>query len=138
MTSKAKAANDEKEDQTEDAEQTDIEGEEHEGEGRGPGRPRNELPEIAKKGDNYKPIIEAIRDSFKTVGEWQDKRENANAQIQAVREKLHALGIPKEAFDLASRYLEWPEDKRRNFDLAYALCRDAAGMPIQKDLFDDL
>ncbi len=29
-------------------------------------------------------------------------------------------------------------DKRRNFDLAYAICREAIGDPIQRDLFDKL
>lgn len=110
------------------------------GKHRGPGRPRKELPQIGgENGDNsMKDIIGEIRDTMSKVDEFATQRENINQQIQALREKMFARGIPKEAFDLAIRYKEWPEDKRRNFDLAYALCREAVGEPMQKDFLKEL
>ncbi|MDD9905377.1 MAG: hypothetical protein OXT06_17550 [Rhodospirillaceae bacterium] len=114
---------------SEDEDGTDEEG------GRGPGRPRKELPGI---GDNIDPVKKAIEKAIKDVGGLAQDREAINQKVQAIREDLFAKGIPKEAFDLVQKYVEWPEDKKRNFDLAYAICREAVGDPIQRDLFDNL
>lgn len=106
-----------------------------EDEKRGPGRPRDELPGI---GDNIGSLEDDIRDAVEKIGDFGKKRDAINQKVQAIREDLYAKGIPKEAFDLAQKYVEWPEDKKRNFDLAYAICRQAVGEPMQKDLFDKL
>ena len=105
------------------------------GQTKGPGRPRKELPEI---GDNMKGLIPDIEAAFADVDAMDGDREVINQNIQAIREDLYAKGIPKEAFDLARRYKEWPEDKRRNFDLAFAVCREAIGMPRQSDFLEKL
>jgi hypothetical protein len=102
---------------------------------RGPGRPREELPGI---GDNIKGLTDDIEKAFEKVDQFGNDREAINKKVQAVREDLYAKGIPKEAFDLARAYKSWPEDKRRNFDLAFAVCRDAIGMPMQADFLEKL
>lgn len=112
--------------------------EENEGteeDGRGPGRPRKELPGI---GDNIKGLNKDIEKAFSDIDTLAKDRDAINQKVQAVREDLYAKGIPKEAFDLARNYKEWPEDKRRNFDLAFAICREAVGMPMQSDFLDKL
>lgn len=108
----------------------------NEDEKRGPGRPREELTPIA--GDNIKGLEGDIRDAFKTIDQLGKDRDAINQKVQATREDLYAKGIPKEAFDLARNYANWPEDKRRNFDLAFAICREAVGMPMQSDFLDQL
>ncbi len=102
---------------------------------RGRGRPRKELPGI---GDNIRGLIPDILAAFEKVNSLGKKRAAINQKVLAIREDLFAKGIPKEAFDLADKYKEWPEDKRRNFDLAYACCREAIGEPIQADFLDQL
>jgi len=102
---------------------------------KGPGRPRKELPGI---GDNIGGLEEEIRDAIAEISQHGKDRDAINQKVQAVREDLYAKGIPKEAFDLARNYVGWPEDKRRNFDLAFVICREAVGMPMQRDLFDAL
>jgi len=102
---------------------------------RGPGRPREELAPI---GDNIKGLTDDITKAFEKIDQLGKDRDAINQKVQATREDLYAKGIPKEAFDLARNYKDWPEDKRRNFDLAFAVCRDAVGMPMQKDFLDKL
>lgn len=102
---------------------------------KGPGRPRKELPEF---GDNIKGLTGDIIDAFEKIDKLAGDRDAINIKVQAIREDLYAKGIPKEALDLARAYKEWPEDKRRNFDLAFAVCRDAIGMPMQGDFLERL
>lgn len=102
---------------------------------RGRGRPRKELPGI---GDNIKGLIPDILAAFEKVDSLDKKRSALSKKVQAIREDLFAKGIPKEAFDLVDKYKGWPEDKRRNFDLAFACCREAIGEPIQPDFLDQL
>lgn len=102
---------------------------------KGVGRPRNELPAI---GDNIKGLTGDIKTAFENIDALATQRDAINQKVQSVREDLYAKGIPKEAFDLARNYKEWPEDKRRNFDLAFAVCREAVGLPMQADFLDQL
>jgi len=106
-----------------------------EDEGRGPGRPRKELPGL---GDNIKGLESEIKKAFDKIDALTKDRDAVNIKVQAIREELYAKGIPKEAMDLARNYKEWPEDKRRNFDLAFGICRKAVGMPIQADFLKEL
>lgn len=103
--------------------------------GKRPGRPRKELPGL---GDNMSGLIPAIEKAFSEIGELGKNREAINKKVQAIRETLYSNGVPKEAFDLARNYSQWPEDKRRNFDLAFAVCRKAIGMPMQSDFLDKI
>jgi len=80
-------------------------------------------------------IEDQIRDAIKNVRGLKNDRSDVNADIQSIRENLNALGIPKKAFDLALAYADMDEDKRRGFDVAYALVRKVAGLPLQEDLF---
>lgn len=102
---------------------------------RGRGRPRKEMPGI---GDNIAGLIPDILAAIALVDGLGKKRDAINQKVQAAREDLFAKGIPKEVFDLIRRYREWPEDKRRIFDLAFACCREAIGEPIQADFLDRL
>ena len=104
-------------------------------EGRGPGRPRKELPGI---GDNIAGLEDDIKKAFEDIEQLGKDRDAINQKVQATREDLYAKGIPKEAFDLARNYAGWPEDKQRNFDLAFAVCREAVGLPMQRDFLDKL
>ncbi len=102
---------------------------------KGPGRPRKELPAF---GDNIKGLVNDIVVALEQIDQLAADRDAINIKCQAIREDLYAKGIPKEAFDLVRHYKEWPEDKRRNFDLAFAVGRDAIGMPMQGDFLERL
>jgi hypothetical protein len=105
---------------------------------RGRGRPRIELPEIDFGDNSIEEVIAAVEEAFDEIAKAASQREKANKTVQSVRDKLFGIGIPKEAFDLCRAYINWPDDKKRNFDIAFAICRKAAGAPIQRDLFDNL
>ena len=92
----------------------------------------------ATAGHNLDNIKSAIKASYDRILEWRDDRSAVQADIQAEREKLVALGIPKKAFDMAVKYAVLDPDERKAFDTAYAIVREAIGLPVQADLFDEI
>lgn len=86
-------------------------------------------------GSNLTEKLKKIQKAISDVRQLKEERAETNADIAAVREAMSALGIPKAAFDMAMRYLEWEPEKRQGFDVAYALVREAGGLPLQGDLF---
>lgn len=86
-------------------------------------------------GSNLTDKIKKIQTAITRIKQHKDERSEVNAEIMAVRESMTAIGIPKAAFDMALRYLEWEPEKRQGFDVAYALVREAGGLPLQGDLF---
>lgn len=92
-------------------------------------------PVTLNGGANLTEKIKKIQKAIDNVREKKNERAEVNADIQAIREGLTALGVPKAAFDMALRYLDWEPEKRQGFDVAYALVREAGGLPLQGDLF---
>ena len=94
-------------------------------------------PKKPRDGDNMEPIKAEIRDAREEVDALKEERASINDKIKAVRSNLETKGIKKEAFNMALRYMDWDEDKRRGFDLAYAVVREALGAAVdaQGDLF---
>lgn len=86
-------------------------------------------------GANLTDKIKKIQGTIDRVREKKEDRAAINADILALRENMAAIGIPKAAFDMALRYLDWDVEKRQGFDVAYALVREAGGLPLQADLF---
>jgi hypothetical protein len=90
---------------------------------------------MADKTHNLTELKKLIADSIRSVTELKKDRADVNAEIGAVRAKLVAQGIPKKAFDMAMAYINMDPDDREGFDVAYALVREAGGLPMQEDLF---
>ncbi len=90
--------------------------------------------------DRLDNVKKAIADSRRRVDELKADRAALNEDIASIRADMVTKGIPKAAFDMALRYMGWDEDKREGFDLAYSICREAMGAPVdaQGDLFADL
>lgn len=86
-------------------------------------------------GANLTDKLKKIQATIERVRRAKEARAEDNADIQAARESMTAIGIPKAAFDMALRYLDWEPEKRQGFDVAYALVREAGGLPLQGDLF---
>ena len=87
-------------------------------------------------GANLAPIKAELGELYRKIQAEKSDRAEVNANIAAHRAKAESLGIPKPAFDMAMRYADWDEDKRRGFDLAYTIAREAIGVPMEPDLFD--
>lgn len=87
-------------------------------------------------GKNLTDLKKEIADAIHDINQAKLDRADINADIQAIREKMAARGIPKKALDMAMQYLAMDEEKRIGFDVAYALVREAGGLPLQDDLFD--
>lgn len=86
-------------------------------------------------GANLTEKMKKIQRTIDSVKQAKAERAEVNAEIAALRASMEEAGIPKAAFDMALRYLEWEPEKRQGFDVAYALVREAGGLPLQGDLF---
>ena len=87
-------------------------------------------------GGNIGPLKNDIVKGVEEINRHKEKRAAINDQIAAVRSDLKAKGIPKQAIDWAMTYLDWDEDKRDGFDVAYDIVREALGAPVQAQMFD--
>lgn len=90
---------------------------------------------MADKTHNLTELKKIIANAIKKVGDLKLDRADVNAEIQSVRTNLVTHGIPKKAFDMALSYINMDPDDREGFDVAYALVREAGGLPMQEDLF---
>ena len=90
---------------------------------------------MADIGHNLTGLKKKIADGIQKMGRLKNERADVNAEMAAIREALQAEGIPKKAFAMALQYLNMDPDDRVGFDIAYALCREAGGLPLQEDLF---
>jgi hypothetical protein len=90
---------------------------------------------MADIGHNLNETKIKIAQAIKSIKELKLERSEVNASIAEVRATMEALGINKAAFDMAIKYLNWEPEKREGFDLAYAIVREAGGLPLSEDLF---
>lgn len=84
---------------------------------------------------NLTGLKKDIADAIRRMATLKNERSDVNADMAAIREALQAKGIPKKAFAMALQYINMDPDDREGFDIAYALCREAGGLPMQEDLF---
>ncbi len=92
---------------------------------------REDLPLITGDLNELKREINAAIDEIEAI---TDRRSNVAADKAAVVKRLEAKGVNRDAFRLALVYAGWSERKRQNFDVAYALVREARGLPVQGSL----
>lgn len=88
------------------------------------------------EGSNLNKVRADIKKAIDKIGKLRDERGEVQADIQAERERVVALGVPKKALDLVMNYMSMDEDQRRAFDMGYTIAREAIGLPLQSDLFD--
>jgi uncharacterized protein (UPF0335 family) len=81
-----------------------------------------------------------IASAAQRVTRLKEERGEINEVIAEIRAHVVTLGVPKAAFDMAMKYASFDEDKRKGFDLAYSIAREALGLPVsaQGDLFVDV
>lgn len=80
---------------------------------------------------------ERVKEAFSRITAGENDRASANADIESARADLERIGIPRAALAAALQYFNWDEDKRRGFDRAYGIVREALGVPVQRDMFND-
>lgn len=95
----------------------------------------DEEPERKNIDPKLSRLFDKIRAGNAKVQRKKLERQGINDDIASVRADLESEGIHKEAFDLALKYAGWDSNKRRGFDRAYAIVREALDMPVEGDLF---
>lgn len=84
---------------------------------------------------NLTGLKKEIAEALQQMKDLKLDRADANASMGEIRSRLEAKGIPKKAFAMAQTYLNMDPEDREGFDIAYAICREAGGLPLQEDLF---
>ncbi len=79
----------------------------------------------------------AVKDAVAQILKHRTERKEINAAIAEQRARCKNLGVPPAALDLAIRMKESDPEDREKHDTGYLLARDALGLKIQADLFDD-
>ena len=75
-------------------------------------------------------------DAILELSNFEKRRSEINAQMQAVRERLEAKGISKRSLAVAVMVSKMNEDHLEGFDTAYLICRKAIKLPVQSDMFN--
>ena len=87
-------------------------------------------------GHNLTELKAEIGEAVKQMEHIDAERLSLNEDAGAIRAKLEKQGIPRAVFAAAYRYYKMDPDKREGFDVAYRICRESVGLPVQEDLFD--
>jgi hypothetical protein len=95
-----------------------------------------EKPKLSlQSGANLTQLKKDVKKIVDGINGQKNKRADINAQIASYRAKLETMGIHKKAADMAMAYMGWEPEKREGFDIAYAIVREAMGLPVSDDLF---
>ena len=88
--------------------------------------------------ERHERIIQAIKDGAERVNNAKLTRQEANEVMAEVRASLEVLSIPRKAFARALEAMDMDPDKRKVYDIAYRICREALGTPVDQvtDLID--
>lgn len=96
-----------------------------------PSKPKLSL----QSGANLTQLKKDVKKITDGINVQKNKRQEINDQIASYRAKLETMGIHKKAADMAMAYMSWEPEKREGFDIAYAIVREAMGLPVSDDLF---
>lgn len=88
--------------------------------------------------EDMEKLKRACADAISDLTQYDLDAKDINAEKQAIREKLEALGIGKKPLSMALAYSKMSPAQRDGFDTAYTILRDVIGEPIQSDLFASL
>lgn len=88
-----------------------------------------------QSGANLTQLKKDVKKITDSINAQKNKRTEINQQIASYRAKLETMGIHKKAADMAMAYMGWEPEKREGFDIAYAIVREAMGLPVSDDLF---
>ena len=97
---------------------------------------KDETAGLNQAGSNITKLKDDIVKGVGSINELKLERTSINEQIGALRSDLEAKGIKKQALDMAMTYMNWDEDKREGFDIAYTIVREALGAPLATDQMD--
>lgn len=91
------------------------------------------IPLELQGGSNLTKIKKDVLTIHEKIDKIEEKIGELQAQKQAHREAIKAMGIPKSAFDAARRRRKMDPDKRREYDHGYQIVAEA--LATQLDLF---
>lgn len=85
---------------------------------------------------NSPELRQFIAQTISQVRELKAERADTQTTIQAALAEVESRGLPKKAFKMVLDYLDLPQKQKENFDVAYAIIRQAANEPLQLDMLN--
>lgn len=94
---------------------------------------------LHQAGSNISGLKDAIAAGYQKIKQQKLERTLCNEQIATIRADLKAKGVSPKAFDMAMKVADMDPVDREGFDIAYDICREAVGHPVQAqgNLFTD-
>lgn len=93
--------------------------------------------DIKNKNVNVNALKDEIRNAFKTIISVRDDRQQLNAQLAEVREKMVQQGVPKKVFALAQSYALLDGDNRDLFTTFFDTFREVIDAEFHPSLFSN-
>ena len=90
--------------------------------------------QVPSAGGNVAELKETIQDAHKELSELEDQREAINADVNAIRKKVKAAGVPLAVLDHARRIADMEADDRSEYDTLLDIVREALGVEHQHEM----
>jgi hypothetical protein len=90
-----------------------------------------QLPLNLQGGANLTKVKREIAEADKQITKIEGEMEALQAQRQAIRDNVKALGVGKRQFDQARRDKKTDAEVRTENDLSYQIAREALGIQIE-------
>lgn len=90
----------------------------------------DQLPLNLQGGTNLTKIKKDLLTAHTKLDKIEEQMEALQAQKQAIREDVKAMGVSKKSFDSARRDKKADPEKREENDVSYQIAREALGVPI--------
>lgn len=100
---------------------------------RAAGEPKNKYAAVPRPDPH---ITKMIVDAKKKIDDLAQERQEINAEIASIIEKLESQGIDRHTFRYQCKIMGKDAAKRETIDLTSVLVRQALGAPIQTDWMD--
>ena len=101
--------------------------------------PKNPAPPTPGHNSSFDPEqMTRIKALTAEIRKLEADRKAVNESIGERRAAIKAMGVDMDAYAASKRRMEMDPDDRDVFDRSQALCNAALGVPVQKDLFDEL
>ncbi len=92
-------------------------------------------PQVISNSELSEADLKKIEDAVAEMARLENERSAINADIDAERKKVIALGIPAEALRASVARSKMDPEQREAFDQGRRWVDQALGIPVQADLF---
>lgn len=98
---------------------------------------KDDTPKVIDLMDLSPENLKVAETAVKNIIRHEKKRAEINADINAERKTIIALGVPAAALAASLARYKMDPEQREEFDMGRQFVDKALGIPVQADLFDE-